>query len=121
MSWLRPMGLHHLWSSVTWADCILCTKRARVYFGGFLEGKTKVKYLWETFCAAIHTITSSDWKLHYKCAVYQRGDSYAAADLLIPQPSLGIIVVSTLLRKPSLPHKTQVLRKARKRLLLPAR
>lgn len=85
---------------------------------GLLEGKAKVKYLWETFCAAIQTITCSDWKVHYKHPIYQQGVSYAAADLMVPQPSLDVTVVSTSLKKASLPHTTQVLCKARKKLLL---
>lgn len=57
----------------------------------------------------VHTMHSSFWKLQREYLIYQQGVSFAAADLLVWQALLDNIVVSTLLKNPSLFHKTQVL------------
>lgn len=53
-SWQRPVGLCHLWPCESLAGCIPYAERASVHFRGFLEGKAKVKYLWETLLSATH-------------------------------------------------------------------
>lgn len=53
-SWQRPVELCHLWPCESLAGCIPYAERASVHFRGFLEGKAKVKYLWETLLSATH-------------------------------------------------------------------